>query len=139
MYNDGFCPYEIYMYNVDKNTYELIASVEEWDLATCPNALSFPYKDDKDNDKKIYLVNSYGDSHYYDEKEYNDWKEKLLGSKLIELNWYVVNSVQKASILYYTSKPFGLMGRNMLLYLRYIYSKLLNNLFLWVYQDNNNH
>ena len=85
-YNDDFWPYEVYRYN------ESIASVEELDLNACPEYKdNFPFKDDKDGDKKIYFVRFYEDSLRLDEGEYNDWKEKLFESDLFELNWHTLS------------------------------------------------
>ena len=59
-YNDDFWPYEVYRYNEMENMYECIASVEELDLNACPEYKdNFPFKDDKDGDKKIYFVRFY--------------------------------------------------------------------------------
>ena len=55
-YNDDFWPYEVYRYNEMENMYECIASVEELDLNACPEYKdNFPFKDDKDGDKKYTL------------------------------------------------------------------------------------
>ena len=91
-YNDDFWPYEVYRYNEMENMYECIASVEELDLNACPEYKdNFPFKDDKDGDKKIYFVRFYEDSLRLDEGEYNDWKEKLFESDLFELNWHTLS------------------------------------------------
>lgn len=91
LYNDDFWPYEIFKYSADTDKYESIAAVEKLDLAANPDYYTkFPYEHDEDHDKMVYIVNTYGEGYYFDEKEYNDWKEKVLDSKLIELNWYVV-------------------------------------------------
>ena len=67
-YNDDFWPYEVYRYNEMENMYECIASVEELDLNACPEYKdNFPFKDDKDGDKKIYFVRFYEDSLRLDE------------------------------------------------------------------------
>lgn len=92
MYNDDFWPYEIYKYNRSENIYECIASVEQLDLTMCPEYVnSFPFEYDKDGDNKIYFVHYYEKSLYMDEEEYRDWKEKLLDSNLIELDWNTLN------------------------------------------------
>ncbi|WP_419091343.1 hypothetical protein [Waltera sp.] len=75
-----------------ENMYECIASVEELDLNACREYKdNFPFKDDKDGDKKIYFVRFYEDSLRLDEGEYNDWKEKLFESDLFELNWHTLS------------------------------------------------
>lgn len=92
MYNDDFWPYEIYKYNKSENKYECIASVEQFDLIACPEYEdSFPFEYDKDGDKKIYFVLFYEEFLYLDEEEYDDWRERLLDSDLIELDWHSLN------------------------------------------------
>ena len=87
MYNDDFWPYEIYKYKKSENKYECIASVEQLDLTVCPEYEdSFPF-----GDKKIYFVLFYEEFLYLDEEEYDDWRERLLDSDLIELDWHSLN------------------------------------------------
>ena len=82
MYEDDFWPYEIFQFSADQDRYESIANVEQIDLKANPDYADFPYEYDKDDDKKVYIVNFYGEKYYYDEDAYDDWKEKLLGSRL---------------------------------------------------------
>ncbi|MDE7352862.1 MAG: hypothetical protein K2O06_07410 [Acetatifactor sp.] len=83
---DGFWPYTLYRYNLERGIYEELASVDAWSKAymeTDYDGNAFPEDIDKDGDGLVYYINaagSQGETAPVDAAEYQAWLDSCTGS-----------------------------------------------------------
>lgn len=73
---DSFWPYNLYKYNEERKMYELVASVDAWNLnyaAKDFNGNSFPKEIDKENAGIVYYVTENGAENIISKTDYDKW------------------------------------------------------------------
>lgn len=102
---DSFWPYNLYKYNEERKMYELVASVDAWNLnyaAKDFNGNSFPKEIDKENAGIVYYVTENGAENIISKTDYDKWYNSYF-SAVESINVSYVN-LTKENIENVTSK-----------------------------------
>ena len=102
---DSFWPYNLYKYNDERKMYELVASVDAWNLSYAAkdfNGNSFPKEIDKENAGIVYYVTENGAENIISKTDYDKWYNSYF-SAVESINVSYVN-LTKENIENVTSK-----------------------------------
>lgn len=102
---DSFWPYNLYKYNEERKMYELVASVDAWNLSYAAkdfNGNSFPKEIDKENAGIVYYVTENGAENIISKTDYDKWYNSYF-SAVESINVSYVNLI-KENIENVTSK-----------------------------------
>lgn len=88
---DSFWPYNLYKYNEERRSYELVASVDAWDANYADkdfNGNSFPKDIDTENSGIVYYVTENGTENIISKKDYDNWYDSYFsGVESIDVSY----------------------------------------------------
>lgn len=99
---DDFWPYQLIVYNAEKDQYEQIAHVDAWQKALCPK--DFPEEADKDGDGIVYYTFAIPSipTAYMDKAEYDSWCEKFNKGERKKINWTPILTEEEYNTVYHS-------------------------------------
>ena len=96
---DAFWPYQLIVYNAEKDKYESFIHVDAWQKEIIPK--EFPEEADKDGDGIVYYTApaSYIPEIFMDRAEYDAWCEPYTGTPK-EIQWKAIMTYEEYAAIY---------------------------------------